>query len=36
LLEAIVAALRANGIAVQWPSAEHEKFDPNSLNKLVE
>jgi serine O-acetyltransferase len=36
LLEAIVAALRANGIAVQRPSAEHEKFDPNSLNKLVE
>jgi len=36
LLDAIVAALRANGIVVQWPSAEHEKFDPNSLNKLVE
>jgi len=36
LLEAIVAALRANGIVVQWPSAEHEKFDPSSLNKLVE
>jgi serine O-acetyltransferase len=36
LLEAIVAALRANGIVVQWPGAEHEKFDPSSLNKLVE
>ena len=36
LLDAIVAALRAHGIVVQWPSAEHEKFDPNSLNKLVE
>jgi len=36
LLEAIVAALRANGIVVQWPSAGHEKFDPSSLNKLVE
>jgi serine O-acetyltransferase len=36
LLDAIVAVLKANGIVVQWPSAEHEKFDPNSLNKLVE
>jgi len=36
LLDAIVAALRANGIVVQWPSTEHEKFDPSSLNKLVE
>jgi serine O-acetyltransferase len=36
LLDAIVAALRAHGIAVEWPSAQHEKFDPNRLNKLVE
>jgi serine O-acetyltransferase len=36
LLDAIVAALRAQGIAVEWPSAEHQKFDPNSLNKLVD
>ena len=36
LLEAIVAALRAHGMVVQWPSDEHEKFDPNRLNKLVE
>jgi serine O-acetyltransferase len=36
LLDAIVAALKSHGIVVQWPSAEHEKFDPNSLNKLVE
>jgi serine O-acetyltransferase len=36
LLDAIVAALRAQGIVVQWPSAEHETFDPGRLNKLVE
>jgi serine O-acetyltransferase len=36
LLEAIVAALRAHGIAVQWPGDEHEKFDPKSLNRLVD
>ncbi len=36
LLDAIVAALKANGIVVQWPGAGHEKFDPGSLNRLVE
>ncbi len=36
VLDAIVAALRAHGIAVEWPSAEHQKFDPKSLNRLVD
>ena len=36
VIDALVAALRAHGIAVEWPTAEHRKFDPGSLNKLVD
>jgi serine O-acetyltransferase len=36
VIEAIIAALRAHGITVEWPGAEHREFDPRSLNKLVD
>ena len=36
LIDAIIAALKARGISVECPPQTQEKFDPNSLNRLVD
>jgi serine O-acetyltransferase len=36
LIEALVAALKAHGISIECPADTHEKFDPNTLNRLVD